>query len=80
MKQGGTSYYVNVFGEPIEYVGGIARNLAFWDCECIDDYIRSIEQRQCLQCSAGRDFMPPSREIEVSQWRECDVESNQPSV
>jgi hypothetical protein len=43
----------------------IRLNEDFWDCNCETDYIRPIEQCQCLKCGAEEINCPNSRQTEI---------------
>lgn len=38
----------------------------FWDCECVDNYIRSDKEHQCSRCGATQDEQPYSLVEEVA--------------
>ena len=55
----------NSYGERIQYIGNIALNLEYWDCECKNNYIHPINQNKCSTCNSIQNDCPSSRENEV---------------
>ncbi len=55
----------NRHGEVIEVVGEIVLNLSYWDCECHDDFIHTVEELKCVVCGTTQEDSPNSREREI---------------
>lgn len=49
----------------IQYIGDIVLNLDYWDCECEEKFIHSINQQRCDICGSDQEESPSSRENEV---------------
>lgn len=59
----------NEWGERLKRLNDIHLNWEYWDCECDEDYIRSIAEDACARCGALQVEWPSSREDEVAQFR-----------
>jgi len=58
-------YLYNEKKERLEVLGDIILNLEYWDCECIENYIHSINEKYCDKCNTFAEDSPNSRENEL---------------
>jgi len=61
----------NQYSEELKRIGNIVLNCHFWDCECQDHYIHPLTEIVCTVCGCEQEEMPPSRENEVTEFREA---------
>lgn len=55
----------NKQGDVIEVHNDLVLNLSYWDCECADNYIKTVTVSECTYCGASIDDCANSRDDEV---------------
>lgn len=48
----------------------IITNNNFWDCDCEENYIHPVSQKQCEICGALEEDQPPARQNEIDAEEE----------